>query len=104
HAAPGLCTHSRQPPRSRADQSPEQAKRTCAVIFKTKKMILTYPHFDPDVPLTPHRASDPNLRVYRVKRVVDSVEYTPGQFLRRETVENLCAMNDWVVVVKEAKS
>ena len=25
------------------------------MIFKTKKMILTYPHFDPDVPLTPHR-------------------------------------------------
>ena len=74
------------------------------MIFKTKKMILTYPHFDPDVPLTPHLASDPKLRVYRVKRVVDSVEYTPGQFLRRETVENLCAMNDWVVVVKEAKS
>ena len=48
-------------------------------------MILTYPHFDPDVPLTPPRASDPKLRVYRVKRVVDSVEYTPGQFLRRET-------------------
>ena len=35
---------------------------------------------------------------------VGSVEYTPGQFLRRETVEDLCAMNDWVVVVKEAKS
>ena len=66
-------------------------------------MILTYPHFDPDVP---HAASGirSKLRVYRVKRVVDSVEYTPGQFLRRETVENLCAMNDWVVVVKEAKS
>ena len=31
------------------------------MIFKTKKMILTYPHFDPDVPLTPHRASDPNF-------------------------------------------
>ena len=70
------------------------------MIFKTKKLILTYPHFDPDVPITPHRVS----RVYRVKRVVGSVEYTPGQFLRRETVENLCAMNDWVVVVKEAKS
>jgi hypothetical protein len=70
------------------------------VIFRAKKLILTYPHFDPDVPMTPHRAS----RVYRVKRVVDSVEYTPGQFLRRETVENLCAMNDWVIVVQEAKS
>jgi hypothetical protein len=74
------------------------------VIFKTKKVILTYPHFDPDVPLTPFRASDPQFRVYRVKSVVGSVEYTPGQFLRRETVEDLCAMNDWVVVVKEAKS
>jgi hypothetical protein len=41
---------------------------------------------------------------YRVKRVVDSVEYTPGQFLRRDTVENLCAMNDGIIVVKEAKS
>jgi hypothetical protein len=60
------------------------------VIFKTKKMILTYPHFDPDVPLTPHRASDPKLRVYRVN-------------LRRETVEDLCAKNEWVVVVKEVK-
>jgi hypothetical protein len=31
------------------------------------------------------------------------VEYTPGQFLRRETVEDLCAKNEWVVVVKEVK-
>jgi hypothetical protein len=74
------------------------------VIFKTKKMILTYPHFDQEVPLTPLRPSDQKSRVYRVKKVVGSVEYTPGQFLRRETVEDLCAMNDWVVVVKEAKS
>ena len=70
------------------------------MIFRAKKLILTYPHFDPDVPMTPHRAS----RVYRVKRVVDSVEHTPGQFLRRETVENLYGLNDWVIVVKEAKS
>jgi hypothetical protein len=67
-------------------------------------MILTYPHFDQQVPLTPIRASDPKSRVYRVKKVVGSVEFTPGQFLRRETVEDLCAMTDWVVVVKEAKS
>jgi hypothetical protein len=74
------------------------------VILKTKKMILTYPHFDQQGPLTPLRPSDQKFRVYRVKKVVGSVEYTPGQFLRRETVEELCAMNDWVVVVKEAKS
>jgi hypothetical protein len=79
------------------------ANKDGAVIFKTKKIVLTYPHFDQEVPLTPIRPSDSKFRVYRVKKVVGSVEYTPGQFLRRETVEDLCAMNDWVVVVKEAK-
>jgi hypothetical protein len=74
------------------------------VILKTKKMILTYPHFDQQGPLTPLRQSDQKISGVSVKKVVGSVEYVPGQFLRRETVEELCTMNDWVVVVKEAKS
>ena len=36
---------------------------------------------------------------YRVEQVTDSVEYTPGQYLERKVVDELCHSRDWKVTI-----
>jgi hypothetical protein len=40
---------------------------------------------------------------YRVEQITDNIDYAPGQMLTPEVVAELCALEDWKVIVKGAK-
>jgi len=36
---------------------------------------------------------------YRIERLTDTVEYTPGQLLHKNEVQSLCANRQWKVTI-----
>lgn len=62
--------------------------------MKTKTLKVSHPHSDPN--------SVVNKR-YRVEHVTNSVDYSPGQFLERDTVERLCESKNWQVTIVPPK-
>jgi len=44
-----------------------------------------------------------NKLIYRIEQVTDSVEFTPGDFLKKDEVERLCRANNWKVTIVAAK-
>ena len=67
--------------------------------MKIKTIILTaYPCYIP--------FSEPNKQVpaWRVEQVTDSIEFTPGDMLRKDVVDDLCASSMWKVTIKKLAS
>jgi hypothetical protein len=50
---------------------------------------------------TKHEPSG-KIAVYRIVRVTNTTEFTPGDFLDRAKVDELCAAEDWNVVIDKA--
>jgi hypothetical protein len=42
----------------------------------------------------------PGTHGYRVRSVTDSLEFHPGQILKKPQVEELCASGQWKVIVR----
>jgi hypothetical protein len=40
---------------------------------------------------------------YKIEQITDSVEFTPGQWLDKSTVEGLCRATDWKVTIVAKK-
>jgi hypothetical protein len=65
---------------------------------KTKTISLeTYEVIDSEKKSPPYDMK----RVWKVRRVTDSIEYTPGQGLDKATVDSLCASSAWKVTITE---
>lgn len=58
--------------------------------MKIKTITLSYPHSDPE------DETRRNFR-FRVERITDSVEFGPGDFLKKKQVDELCASAQWKV-------
>lgn len=67
---------------------------------KVKRLTLSHGYHNCDVPLPEQTQAD--LR-YRVDKVVNSVEYYPGQMLTRKEVADLCDATSWEVNVVPIK-
>jgi hypothetical protein len=50
---------------------------------------------------TKHEPSG-KTHVYRIVRVTNTTEFTPGDFLERAKVDELCAAEDWNVIIDKA--
>jgi len=65
--------------------------------MKIYGLTLSYgPH--PNGWVMPHPKRD-DLPAYRVEKVVDSVDYHPGQILHENEVRTLCASRRWKVTI-----
>lgn len=62
---------------------------------KVKTINLSYPWADRD---------SNRVDLYRVETITDSVEFQPHEMLKRVTVEELCMLRDWRVVIKPLKT
>jgi hypothetical protein len=60
-------------------------------------MLETFERIDPDNHEIPRQLS----RVWKVRRVTDSIEFTPGQLLKKNDVDALCASGSWKVTIGE---
>jgi hypothetical protein len=47
--------------------------------------------------------ADAAQRLYKVEKVTDSVELTPGEMLFKKQVEDLCCSREWKVTVVPIK-
>lgn len=45
----------------------------------------------------------PNTQGYRVGRVTDSLEFSPGDIISKEKAQELCDLADWKVTVANQK-
>lgn len=55
--------------------------------MKTKTLKLSYGKISGD---------------YKVVQITDSVEFHPGQYLKKDEIEALCARKDWKVTIVAA--
>ena len=80
--------------------------------MKSKSINLSFPHprhvFDPN--WNPPKdatgryvQSHPDSQIWRVERVVNSIEFNPGQYLLRAQVDELCASAAWTVTTSPVK-
>lgn len=71
-------------------------------MAKIKTMTLEFPvpNFSRD--FRPTGPDDPNMDVYRIKKVTDSIEYQPGRLLLKSEVEVLCRDESWKITAIEA--
>lgn len=68
-------------------------------VTKTKSIKLSHPHHDPN-----SNPADPKYQSrYRVEQVTNSVEFSPGQFLGKNEVDELCSSRGWTVNVTPVK-
>jgi hypothetical protein len=63
---------------------------------------LDYPHYDPDLTNIVERNQPKNL-LYRVAQVTGSVDYVPGQLLKRDAVKDLCAMTGKFKIIVDGR-
>lgn len=48
-------------------------------------------------------SKDPSETAYRVERITDSIDFTPGTFVEAAIVQGLCDAEDWKVTVVKPK-
>jgi hypothetical protein len=64
-------------------------------FVKTKVLHLNH--------ATKHEPSG-KTAVYRIVRVTNTTEFTPGDFIERAKVDELCAAEDWNIIIDKANT
>lgn len=63
---------------------------------KIKTITLTFGHLNPKA-----EVGDKDIYIYRVEKVTDSVDFSPGDFLTKEKVNEICGWKEWKVAITQ---